>query len=139
MTTDSKQDYVQQRIEAIEKFETTNAEYILFLNNSVILSNANILSTLVKHNQAVIAPMIRMNLFKPSYRNIFKYGYNESSDITELFPNTEKFRKSWRHDRFYVCMINSFIKYILYFIFDQNLYVCFCSEVPIMYCMKPKK
>ena len=45
MTTDSKQDYVQQRIEAIEKFETTNAEHILFLNNSVILSNANILST----------------------------------------------------------------------------------------------
>ena len=103
MTTDSTQDYVQQRIEAMGKFETSNAEHILFLNNSVILSNAKILTTLIKHNQAVIAPMIRMNVFRPIYRNIFKYGYNNTHDQRILFPNKES-RNSWRPDRYYVCI-----------------------------------
>ena len=67
------------------------------------MSNAKTLTTLVKHNQAVIAPMIRMNVFRPSYRNIIKYGYNDTHDLRIQFPNMDS-RQSWIPDRYYVCI-----------------------------------
>ena len=77
LSTDVNDDFVTQRIEALKKFEASDSEYVLFLNNSVILHNNSTLNFLMKANQNVVAPMIRVNVFQPAYKQIVVVGYEE--------------------------------------------------------------
>ena len=79
LSTDVNDDFVTQRIEALEKFEASDSGYVLFLNDSVILHNNSTLNFLMKANQNVVAPMIRVNVFQPAYKQIVPgIGYEEN-------------------------------------------------------------
>ena len=100
---------MNQRIEALRYFETSDAEYVFFLNSSVILNNYNTLKILVTQNQHVIAPMIRVNVFKPTHKQIVaQSGYHENITFYRKFYNS--IRRNWlQHDRYYVSNLNFFI------------------------------
>ena len=105
ISTNSKDDFVHQRIEALGKFKASNAEYVLFLNSSVIIHNNNTLKTLVKQDQNIMAPMIRKNIFLPSLKQICnQIGYNEwgSHSFGWKFPHVIPTR-TWTNERYYVC------------------------------------
>ena len=99
MTTNTINNFVNQRIEALQKFEASDAEYVLFLNCSVILQNHVTLKVLVKHNQHVVTPMIRVNLFRPSYRQTCA---KVNLKFHVMFPHVEC-RTTWTNDLYYVC------------------------------------
>ena len=102
MSTDSKNHFVKQRIEALGKFQDTEAEYVLFLNNSVILHENTTLKALAIQQQHVMAPMIKVNSFKPSYLHIIpRHGLYEYIKIPTTFPHSSS-RMNWIHDRYYV-------------------------------------
>ena len=102
MSTNSNNDFVKQRIEALGKFEDTEAEYVLFLNSSVILNKNTTLKAMVIQHQHVIAPMIKVNAFKPSYLHIIpQIGLYDNINIPTSFPHSSS-RITWLHDRYYV-------------------------------------
>ena len=102
MSTNSKNDFVTQRIEALDKFQDTKAEYVLFLNNSVILNKNTTLKAMVIQHQHVMAPMVKVNSFKPSYLHIIpSHGLYENIEIPTTFPHSST-RINWLHDRYYV-------------------------------------
>ena len=51
MSTDTINNLVNQRIEALQKFEASDVEFVLFLNSSVIFQNYNTLKVLVKTSE----------------------------------------------------------------------------------------
>ena len=106
MSTDTINNLVNQRIEALQKFEASVAEYVLFLNSSVIFQNHNTLKILVKQNQHVVTPMIRVNLFRPSYRQTCA---KVNLKFHVMFPHVEC-RKTWTNDLYYVGF--SFVSFI---------------------------
>ena len=88
ISTNSKDNLVLQRIEALKKFKASNSQYVLFLNSSVILHNNSTLKTLVKQDQNIIAPMIRKKIFQPTLiQTCYKIGYNESDTFELKFQN----------------------------------------------------
>ena len=101
MSTNSKNDFVKQRIEALGKFKDTEAEYILFLNSSVILNKNTTFKAMVIQHQHVIAPMIKVNAFKPTYLHIISHGLYDNIEIPTIFPHSSS-RITWLHDRYYV-------------------------------------
>ena len=93
---------MNQRIEALRYFETSDAEYVFFLNSSVILNNYNTLKILVTQNQHVIAPMIRVNVFRPTHKQIVaQSGYHENITFYIKFYTTIR--------RYYVSNLNFFV------------------------------
>ena len=102
--TNSKNDFVHQRIEALRKFKASNAKYALFLNSSVIIHDSTTLITLVKQDQNIMAPMIRKNIFLPTLKHICNHiGYDESPhNFGSKFPHVIPTR-TWTNERYYVC------------------------------------
>ena len=94
-----------QRIEALRKFETSDAEYVLFLNSSVIFHNQDTLNVLVQQKQDVMAPMVRVNVFKPTYKQfVAQAGYDENVVFSIKFPHdSTSIIHQWLNDRYYVC------------------------------------
>ena len=113
ISTNSKDNLVLQRIEALKKFKASNSHYVLFLNSSVILHNTTTLKTLVNQDQNIIAPMIRKKIFQPALKQTFyNIGYNESHTFEMKFPNqflnnlmkTNVVPNStWPNERYHVC------------------------------------
>ena len=113
ISTNSKDNLVLQRIEALEKFKASNSQYVLFLNSSVILHDTTTLKTLVKQDQNIIAPMIRKKIFQPSLKQTcYNIGYNESHTFElkfqNQFINNNRERNvvpssTWAKERYHVC------------------------------------
>ena len=104
ISTNSKDDFVYQRIDALRKFKASNAQYALFLNSSVIIHNSNTLKTLVKQDENIVAPMIRKNVFLPSLKQrCHTIGYKPTGSGFGLkFPTVIPY-STWTNDRYYVC------------------------------------
>ena len=106
LSTDFSNDFVTQRMEALQKFESSSdAEYVLFLNSSVILHNHDTLNVLVNQKQDVMAPMVKVNVFKPSYKQIIsQVAYDENVVVRIKFPyDSKSLIHQWLIDRYYVC------------------------------------
>ena len=114
ISTNSKDNLVLQRIEALEKFKASNSQYVLFLNSSVILHDTTTLKTLVKQDQNIIAPMIRKKIFQPALKQTcYNIGYNEIHTFELKFQNQflnnpmeHNFVPSnkWANERYHVSM-----------------------------------
>ena len=91
---------VQQRLDALKKFEVSPADFILFLNNSVILNNVNTLKKLVTQDVDVIAPMIRTNVFAPKWIKQCEQWFNKITNIIN-FPNKEA-EGTWHNNKYFV-------------------------------------
>ena len=100
LQTDFELKMVQQRLDALKKFEVSPADFILFLNNSVILNNVNTLKKLVTQDVDVIAPMIRTNVFAPKWIKQCEQWFNKITNIIN-FPNKEA-EGTWRNDKYFV-------------------------------------
>ena len=88
--TNSDLNLVQQRIEAISEFQSSQADYILFLNNSVILEDKNVFRVMVAQNVSVIAPMIRSkNLHTAKWSPHCQHGFNSTGKMTYHFPDPD--------------------------------------------------
>ena len=103
ISTNSKDDFVHQRIEALRKFKASNAQYVLFLNSSVIIHDTTTLKTLVKQDENIIAPMIRKKIFQPALKQICDtIGYNDNHHFGLKFPHVIP-HSTWTNERYYVC------------------------------------
>ena len=113
ISTNLNDDFVHQRIDALRKFKASNAEYVLFLNSSVIIHNSTTLKTLVTQDQNIMAPMIRKNIYRPSMKQICnQIGYEESLIFDVKFPHIMP-SNTWNNDRYYVCKNLLFLTQIL--------------------------
>ena len=88
--TNSDLNLVQQRIEAISEFQSSKADHILFLNNSVILEDKNVFRVMVAQNVSVIAPMIRSkNLHTAKWSPHCQHGFNLTTKMTYQYPDPD--------------------------------------------------
>ena len=108
LQTNPELNIVQQRIEALKKFEISSADFVLFLNNSVILNNANTFNKLVMQDLDVVAPMIRTNVFAPKWEKYCEWGWNRSMAEDIPFPNSET-KETWFNDKYIVSLFSILI------------------------------
>ena len=101
LQTNPELNIVQQRIDALRKFEISSADFVLFLNNSVILNNANTFNKLVMQDLDIVAPMIRTNVFTPKWEKYCEWGWNSSMAEDIHFPNPET-KETWFNDKYIV-------------------------------------
>ena len=101
LQTNTELNIVQQRIDALKMFEISSADFVLFLNNSVILNNANTFNKLVMQDLDVVAPMIRTNVFAPKWEKYCEWGWNRSMAEDIPFPNPET-KDTWFTDKYIV-------------------------------------